>query len=94
MTERQPNPSTGSHGNRTAAASAAEPTPEPIAISPAVGPIPAIAVPLSPPTAQAACQPWHAAWPAARRLLRWAARRGHTNTGATATRGDTRQEKR
>jgi hypothetical protein len=51
MTERHPQPATG---------------PEPIAISPALGPIPPIAVRLSADTAR---PPWHAAgW-----LLGWAA---------------------
>jgi hypothetical protein len=57
--------------------------PEPIAISPAGGPIPPISVSLAPPAADPGYPPGHAA--AARRLLGWAARRDGRN--------DTLQEK-
>jgi hypothetical protein len=88
MNERQPNPAPGNCGKRTAATrAAAQSRPEPIAISPAVGPIPPVSVPLTPP-AEAARPPRHAAVRAARRLLGWAARRAT----AARRRGDTRQE--
>ena len=74
MTTQPPRPATASRAETTAA-QATEPRPDGYAVSPAIGPLPAIYVRQPPSLACTACALWYAAARAARRAGSWAARR-------------------
>jgi hypothetical protein len=74
----------GHHRGRvTFAADAATGRPDGIAVSPAIGPLPAIYVPLTPGEATSTALLWQATARAARRVSGWAARRLRTARPAT-----------
>jgi hypothetical protein len=75
MTTRVPRPAASRGGPPTAAASAARSRPDPIAVSPALGPVPPIYVPRTRAEAAAASPLWRPAVRAARRAGGRAVRR-------------------
>ena len=67
MTARALHPAASSDAKPTAAADAARPRPDPVAVSPALGPVPPVYVPRTRAEAAAASLLWHPAARAARR---------------------------